>query len=198
MWESVRRRESSPVRRRESPPVKKRNPIVGVRCGHVPYDAKMSANSSTSLRSLRSLRSSTSSTSPTSPKSSKSSTSSISPVIPPAEHKPSLHDLPLDVLRIIAGHYRELQRQDAASTLRTPPGRAAPPRADPLRAPAARVPDEHARRGAGAVLPGLPSAPAAAAVRGAASGGVLRAHYWDAHTSVEVAVDSEAQDGLKI
>ena len=38
-------------------------------------------------------------------------------MIPPVEHKPSLHDLPLDVLRIIAGHYRELQRQDAASTL---------------------------------------------------------------------------------
>ena len=82
--------------------------------GHVPYDAKMSAiatTPSTSLRSLRSLRSSTSST---------SSTSSISPVIPPAEHKPSLYDLPLDVLRIIAGHYRELQRQDAASTLLRP------------------------------------------------------------------------------
>ena len=38
-------------------------------------------------------------------------------MIPPAEHKPSLHDLPPDVLRIIAGYYHQGQRQDAASTL---------------------------------------------------------------------------------
>ena len=41
------------------------------------------------------------------------------------------------------------------------------------------MPDEHARRGAGAVLQGLSRAPAAAAVHGAESGGVLGAHYWD-------------------
>ena len=54
--------------------------------------------------------------SPTSPTSFPSPTSSPSS-ISPAKHTPSLHDLPLDVLRIIARYYRELQRQDAASTL---------------------------------------------------------------------------------
>jgi hypothetical protein len=38
-------------------------------------------------------------------------------VISPAEHTPSLHDLPPDVLRIIAGYYHQGERQDAASTL---------------------------------------------------------------------------------
>ena len=51
--------------------------------------------------------------------SSKSSTSSTSSPssISPAEHTPSLHDLPPDVLRIIAGYYHQGERQDAASTL---------------------------------------------------------------------------------